>query len=272
MTSSETVEMFYVPNDSTLCTKTFWTFLDDYKTAIDAFYFMIHLAHRSDFVALTAAKALVEHEPDEEKKKELEEAIKNPNRAMDRLTQFKEINSRNISTNTAECFLWYVSNIIQASMKRRPEMIKSGESIKVEEIFNYSNKRELVNFLIDKKVHSLSYGGLTQIQKYLEETLGIKPYREDRDSELLKVFIEIRNIQAHNRGIVNKIFLKRAGEVVHKFDLDFHEGKLAHLKYDDLIMFSRCCVETALHIDQQAAKKFGIERKKLSTWAKGKSA
>jgi hypothetical protein len=176
------------------------------------------------------------------------------------------LNSRNIVANTAEAFLWYVSNIIQDAIRRKPQLMISSETMKIEDIFNYSNRRELVNYLIDRKINSLSYGGLRQIEKYLSETLGIVLFQDPFTKNMLRIFIEVRNIHAHNRGYVNKVFLDRVGECLDGLDFRLEEGKKAHLDYDALCMFSRVCVETAMHLDKEVSQKFKIDKKRLSTW------
>lgn len=265
MTSDQERDSFYLPPENAVCTKTFWQFLSAYRETID-FFFTVQLAHRADYVSLTAAQALIGGEKDDEEKARLQERIENSGRVAKRLANFSEIISRNILTNFADSFLWYISNIIQQSIKKRPELIKSGESVRVDEIFNYSSRRDLINYLIDRKINSLSYGGLKQIEKYLAESLNIELFNAERDRNLLRIFIEVRNIHAHNRGVVNKIFLDRVGNIIGDFDFKFEEGRKAHLDFDALVDFSKVCVATAYLLDANTSKKFSIERKKISTW------
>ncbi len=142
-------EGFYIPPASSMCTQTYSQFLSTYKESIDSFFFTVRLANRADEIALTAAKALIALETNESKRANLQNHINNPIRAAKELHRFREIYSKNISTSIADSFLWYISNIIQQSMKRKPEIIKSGETIRIEEIFNYPSRRELINYLID---------------------------------------------------------------------------------------------------------------------------
>ena len=157
-------------------------------------------------------------------------------------------------------------------MKRKPEIIKSGETVKIEEIFNYPSRRELINYLIDRKINSLSYGGLKQIEKFIFEALNIDLFSTEKDRNLLRIFIEVRNIQTHNRGYVNRIFLDRVEDLLPSFHFKFKEGKKAHLDFDDLSIISKVCVTTSLDLDARTAEKFGIQRKKISTWLKDKAS
>lgn len=266
MTDNNEASFFFLPPENTVCTETFFLFLSDYKITIDSFFFMVNLAHRADTASLAVSKALLAFAETDEERSELQAGIDNPNTLASQLNKFSEVTSKNIVQNTVDGFLWYVSNIVQQSMRRRPEMIKSGETVKIEEILEFSSKRELTNYLIDKKINSLSYGGLKQVQRYLQDTLGINPFREQLDNDLLRTFVEVRNIHSHNRGIVNKVFLERVSDILGKNGIRFKIGKKAHLDYDDLTDFTKCCIETALYIDQQASIKFKVKRKKLSTW------
>ena len=92
MNDESKLEGFYLPPASSTCTHTYWQFLYEYKEAIDLFSFMLHLAHRADDVALTAAKALIEAETDKEKRALLQNRIDNPDRAAKELHRFGQIN------------------------------------------------------------------------------------------------------------------------------------------------------------------------------------
>jgi hypothetical protein len=260
---------FFFPPKSAVCTRTFFLFLSDYKRSVETFFFTLNLAHRADDASVSAAKALIAfYQENDEKRKQLQETIDSAGRMARKLSEFSGINSKNIAANSAEAFLWYVSNIIQSAIRKRPEMMKSNETIRIEEVLNFSTRRELVNYLIDRKINSLSYGGLKQIEKYFDETLGVALFEDDRTRMLLRVFIEIRNIQAHNRGYINSLFLERVGSSLAELDLKFTEGEKAHLDFDKLCQFTRACVETALLVDNSVAKKFRLQTKKIETWLK----
>ena len=258
---------FFFPEKTSVCTKTFYLFVSDYRRSVDTFFFMLNLAHHADDASVSAAKALVPfYQEGDAERKRLQETIDNPGRMARKLSEFSGVNSKNIAANTAEAFLWYVSNIIQIAIKKRPEMIKSNETIRVEEILNFSTRRELINYLIDRKINSLSYGGLKQIERYFDETLGIALFESDRERKLLRVFIEIRNVHAHNRGYINSLFLERVGSSLAELDLHFVEGKKAHLDFDQLCLFTKACIETALKIDKAVSRKFRLQTKKIETW------
>lgn len=259
----EEVRWFFFPNEKKLCTRSLYLFLQDYYKVIDLFYFTMSLARKADEVAVGASKVLIELEEDENKKKEYKDTLDNPDRVSKKLKEFSSLHSKNLTVNIVDSFLWFLSSAIQASMKKKPELVKSGESIKIEEIFEFSSKKDLINYLIDKKINSLSYGGIDGLERFVDEALGINLFSDEESRTLMKVFIEARNILVHNRGIVNKIFLKR---IKHHPDFKIEEGRRFHLGFDDLVRLSKVCVETALTMDDQVTSKFKIERKQYRTW------
>lgn len=263
--SEETVRTFYFPKNSILVSKNLHLFLLDYYRVIDMFFFTVHLAHRVDEAGLTASKALLPLARDDIERDKYQSVIDSPERAVKKLNEFSILNSKNLTVNVVDSFLWFISATIQSAMKKRPEMAKSGESVKVEEIFEFANRKDLINYLIDKKVNSLSYGGMLKIEKFILDTMGVEVFEDQSSRELMKIFVEIRNIQTHNRGIVNHLFLSRTTQH-EKFG--FSEGKRAQLDFDELVTFTRVCVEAAINLDENLCSKFGIERRRYSTWLK----
>ncbi len=257
-------EAFYFPPSSTRCTEPLWLFLSDYKKVIDLFFFLLNLATRADHVAVVAAKALIEGASDEDKVHH-QKIIDNPNRFTERLNEFSTLNSKNLTLNIVNGFLWYLSTILQEAMKRRPQMVKSKEKIEIETIFEFKNRRELVNFLIDRKINSLSYGSVSDLEDFIRNSLGVELFPNNRAKQLVQVFIEVRNVQIHNRGKVNRVFLKRVKD---QGEFTFKEGKSAHLNYEKLVTLSKTCLETAIDLDALIAKKFGVQTRRVSTWRK----
>jgi hypothetical protein len=132
---------FYFLSQSTLTSRSLYLFLLDYYKVVDLFYFTISLAHNADNAALTASKALILNAKDEEERMRYQYNIDNPERAVKKLNDFGVLNSRNLTVTTVNSFLWFVSATIQGAMKKRPEMVKSGELVKIEDIFEFNNKK-----------------------------------------------------------------------------------------------------------------------------------
>ncbi|MDA5092478.1 hypothetical protein O2N63_00040 [Aliiroseovarius sp. KMU-50] len=271
MKLTDKFDNFYLPNFQSTCTEPFWLFLKEYRETIELFYFGLELAHATDRTAKITSEALLPGETDETRRAELTETLENSDRAVKRYSSFARLNSKNMNTNIVDGFLWYLSKIIQESMQRRHELVKSGETLRVEEVFDFASRKEMIDYLIDRKINALSYGGMKQVEKYISDALGIEMFESDEDRRLLKIFVEMRNIHAHNRGHLNKIFLERVGPF-EDLGFNFKEGKRTHFGYDNLVRLSAVCIRTAHSLDDKVAKKFRIQRKRCSTWQKADDA
>lgn len=265
---SETTEVdsgFYFPPQSILTSRALYLFLRDYHKVVDLFFFTVQLAHGADNASLKVSKALIPFATNEEEKQRLQANIENPEKAVKKLNDFSSLNSKNLTVNIVDAFLWFVSTTIQGAMRKRPEMVRSGESVKIEDIFEFSNKRELIDYLIDRKVNSLSYGGMSKVEKFINDSMGVPIFPDEEARALMQIFVEVRNIQVHNRGIVNRVFL---GRVPQHPKFQFVEGKRAHMDFDKLVDLTGVCVGSAIDLDTKICKKFGIKRKRYSTWRK----
>ena len=119
---------FYYPPQHLMTTKNLYLFFQDYQSVIDLFIFTIRLAHGADQAVLAASKALLKVSDDDAKKKYYQDTIDNPGVAVEKLNDFASLNSKNLTVNIVDAFLWYVSATIQSSMKKRPEIVKSRET------------------------------------------------------------------------------------------------------------------------------------------------
>lgn len=249
------------PNSKLLCTEALYRFLTGHYEAVGLFLFVIATVARMDENRTRAAMALLNISP--EKREEYEKTIGNPDATKKELRKYAAVLSRNLNVESANSLLCYFSEIVQSAMEKRPELLKSGQQVQLDEIFSFNNRRELISYLIDKQVNSLSYGGILQIEEYLKNRLGIDVFAGEDQRNLIKIMIEVRNIQSHNRGIVNRIFLSR---IKNHMGFNFELGNLFHLDLDEFIRLSSNSMDVVINIDEKVAEKFGIRRKRFSTW------
>jgi hypothetical protein len=211
---------------------------------------------------VTAAKALMGGAKPEEKES-LQKSANDPDAALRQLKRFASVQSRNLTNATVNGLQHYFSEIIQAAALKRPEMLRSGETLRVDEILRFKRYKDLVTFLIDKKINELSYGGIKGMEPYFRDKLGIEMFGKDRSRILLTTFVEIRNINIHNRGYINDLFLSKVGKVD---GFNFAKGKYFHVDMDMLKLLSDNAIETALELDHAVATKFGLQRKSHERW------
>jgi hypothetical protein len=253
---------FFYPGRSAKFTHAFSRFLADYHENVDSFLFLVSLTARADRTRVTAAKALIDGAKPEEVES-LKKSANDPDAALRQLMRFASVQSRNLTNATVNGLQHYFSEIIQAAASKRSEILRSSETLRVDEILRFKRNKDLVTFLIDKKINELSYGGIKGMESYFRDRLGIEMFATDRSRILLTTFVEIRNINVHNRGFVNDLFLSKVGKVD---GLDFIKGKYFHVDMDMLKLMSDNAIETALKLDHAVAAKFGLQRKSHERW------
>lgn len=253
------VSPVYHPGDIK-CTNSLFLFLYDYKKVLDNLFFVVTLSTRMDQASQTINKVLGILDENEKR-----DSV--PPKTFDRLKEFATLTSRNIVTNVADGFLWYLSDVIQRAMRRRPEIVKSGQTIKIEEVFDFKSRREMINYLIDRKINSLSYGGMNEIEKFIDDSLGISMFDTDDQRAKMKVLIESRNVLVHNRGVINSLFIKRIDKAAAE---EFKDKVTVYMGFDRLLTYTGISAKTAVELDEKIAKKFRLETKALSVWQKEK--
>jgi hypothetical protein len=245
----------YQPHETQNCTDAFYRFMVEYDKIVGLFFFIVSSADIMDRMQATAAHALSEETErisktvDDFNKKQMSKKVR----------EYSSLLSRNLVLNMANNFHCYLSEILQAVIEKRYEILKSSERLTTEEVLQFSRIQDLRSYLVDKKINELSYGGLRLMQEYLSDRLGVKMFAHESQQALLTIFIELRNIHTHNRGIVNQLFLNRIGKGHPNFK--FKEGVLYHVDLETFILLSRNAISVALHLDEALSKKFRLKRK-----------
>ncbi len=255
---------FFYPRRDIVCTEAFSHFLKEYHANLDYFFFVIHLVTRVDEGRVRAAKALLTAEPDATKRTIYEGSAADPDATLRELQKHSSVSSRNLTNGVVSAFQRYFSSIINSAATKRPEMISSSQMIRVDDILRFTRHKDLVAFIIDRKINDLSYGGLTEMEKYFDDRLGVRMFNDDRQRDLLKFFVEVRNINVHNGGIVNDLFASRVGTVD---GFPYVTGKLLHIDLEALIKLSENAMRVATQIDSNVATKFSLKRKAHRKWS-----
>lgn len=259
-------DAFY-PKPDTVCTDAFSRFLKEYHSNLDFFFFVIHLVGTADSGRLHASKALLVAESDPRKRAKYEESIANPDATLKELQKHSTVVSRNLSNGIVNAFQRYFSAIINAAALKRPEMISSSQSIRIDDVLRFTKHKDLVAFIIDRKINDLSYGGLSEMEKYFDDRLGVQMFEDDRQRDLMRLFVEVRNINVHNGGIVNDLFVNRVG-IVEGFP--YSKGRGFHVDMDALVTLSENAMRVAMHIDAVVGGKFALKRQKHRNWRNAK--
>lgn len=252
-----------VPKPGDRCTDALFRYLKRQFEIFDFLFFVIHLAKHADKSRFAAAEALAKLGSEEhmERFKRVQED-KEP--TFDKLKSFAEYQSENMLIRFADNFLCYLSEITQMCILKRPELLRSNEQVKLDDVLKFSSYKELVSFLTDRKINELSYGGIRDIADYFLQRLGLALTESEDQSTRLSVAIELRNISTHNRGVVNDLFLRRLASVPH--GLIFTRGKRFHAGYDELTLLANNMCMIAKRLDDLCSVKFRLQRKAYKTW------
>jgi hypothetical protein len=255
-------DMFYPPSN-TVCTDAFSLFLQEYHRNLDYFFFVVQLVSRVDQGRVRAAKALIPGETDADERARLEKNANDADATLRELTRHSTVQSRNLTNGIVNAFQRYFSSIIHIAALKKPMIMASSQTIRVDDIFRFTRHQDLVAFIIDRKINDLSYGGLSEMEKYFDDRLGVRMFDTDRQRELLRLFVEVRNINVHNGGVVNELFTNRVGLVD---GFPYKKGRSFHVDMEALVALSENAMQVARRIDETVSKKFALKRKTHLAW------
>jgi len=168
------------------------------------------------------------------------------------LDRHRECLAEILLTKTAEFFLKYLADLLSLVFRTKPDTLKSGEHETLEFILGFTDVRELVDAIAEKKVERLSFVGTRELSDFFRDRLGFSLTEDDQEMLRLIGVIETRNVIVHNRGIVSKLFKQR---------LPHHPGALgSKVKVDYETVLGDCSfVENlAFDIDTRAVLKWGL--------------
>lgn len=244
-----------------LCTPILRRFFLRHLNIIEFFLFNVSLASRTDEMRVTAARALASpgRKADEERLAEVE---RNPWPTMLRLRDFADLQAENLCIRAVDNFLSFLSETIQETIRRKPELLRSEETVRLDEIVRFKRYSDLIGYLVDKKMNELTYGGIRGIERFVEKRTGLSLFETSEERTLLMLAVELRNIFSHNRGVVTEITLKRLSGLNHSFSLK--EGKRAYPNFDQIVLLSNNMATVARRLDGLFATKFSIRRKRYT--------
>lgn len=245
------------------CTKSFKDFVDEYQSHSRFFFFVCRIVGAMDDNRVGAAKALLPGARDDDERRRLETSIGNPDVLLKELAKHSKIISQNLTNGIVNSFQRYFSSIIQHASLKRPAVLSSSQTIKVDDILRFSKHRDLVSFIVDRKINELGYGGLADMEKYFDDRMGVRMFGNNAERDMLRLFVEARNINVHNGGIVNEIFASRVGKVER---FNYAVGKAFHIDLDDLSILSANAMKVAIGIDRAVGLKFKLRRRSLKAW------
>jgi hypothetical protein len=191
------------------------------------------------------------------------DALKTLPRPATEMQTHQELFAQLMLTRMVDSFLTYLSDLLTLIFRSRPEMMKTKKepgdteiSVALEYIPEYKTMDELISALIERRVHRLSYLGVRKLNEYMSRQFGLTIATDDKSLDVLVLLIELRNLLAHNRGIVNRVFCERVVQ-----DWTHHLGKPLNVGYSNITYYLHFLMSRAQDLDARAIAKF-----KLPLW------
>lgn len=254
----------FFPPQNTVCTHSFSEFLKEYKSHVRLFLFIVRMVATLDENRVRASDYLMRSAKSDEDKKKYERNVSEPDRLLKLLQrQHSVVLSQNLTNGIVTSFQRYFSSVIQEAVRKRPTVLSSSQTIKAEDVFKFSKHRDLVAFMIDRKVNDLSYGGLNDMEKYFDDHLGVKMFSDDKQRKLLRFFVEVRNINVHNGGVTNDLFASRVKTVE---NFPYKKGEAIHLDLTKIEALADNAMRVIQNIDSLVAEKFSLRKKSIKSW------
>ena len=166
------------------------------------------------------------------------------------LTSHEEILSQLLFAAHVDNFQSYLTDLLLEILEARPRILASGQT-KNETVFDSPDLESLKRYIIEKHVVNLGYKKVEDLDEYFNKTLNFN-LTAGRFQELrLTRIIQLRNIIAHNRGLISTLFLARAGA---KADV---VGQRA--QSSNLYTVQNFLMRIAIRLDTESAAKFGLK-------------
>jgi hypothetical protein len=154
-----------------------------------------------------------------------------------------------------DSFLVYVTNLLTMIFEARPEILKSKQqTVSVDFVLEHLAAEDLIQALVERKVNELSYLGMKDVADFFQRKLHLPLFAEEADLIKATIYVDMRNLITHNRGIVNRIFKQRQPAIPAEIgtQIEFEDGR----KVAEILGFLVYC---ARELDARAAPKFDLE-------------
>lgn len=249
---------------SLVVSESLYNYVVQYNKIISLFMFLIDVSHRVDTVGEFIRKLIdaIDERGPIPSIREIANDLKFGDAGASRVVkQNADLLSRFLVCNSVENFLCYLSDALKVVISKKPALLFSSEMIKVEDALRHGSMKRLISHLVDRKVSDLSYMGIKDMTRYFSDRLGIVLTELDAERDLLSLFIEIRNIHVHNRGIVNDTFLQRTSMSTRP-----KVGSIYHVDFEEFVGLNNNLFRLALKLDEQLRTKFSLKARKFRTW------
>lgn len=149
--------------------------------------------------------------------------------------------------------LTYFKDILGEIIIKQPNILKSNETETYEFILNYDSIEEIRIALSEKKIESLFYKGIKDIEDFFKSRLNVDLFTSDEDRKEFNQAIKNRNIIVHNRGRINSEYLREFP------DSNFKIGETLLFSYEAISNIHLIINNFVAHLDMNLANKYNLD-------------
>ncbi len=161
-----------------------------------------------------------------------------------------------IFSRLVDNFNKYLVDIIEEILLIKPEILSSSEqAISTEEVLKIGDYKNLIHYLIEKKIRSLSNKGLEDIKRWCDNK-GIPFDVKQNAVPTIKEMMATRNIIVHNRCLIDKTYINIVGKTA------FSEGEKREIKLSYLDKAYDSLTKVVFGTDSMVIKKYGVKSSK----------
>jgi len=233
-------------------TQAFKQFLEKTNHLSEFFSYIIFTAQTIDEMRIHAVRTLAQIHEEEPKTEDLRKI------ATEKLKKYTKLILELWLCRLVECYENYLSFILKDVFICCPDILKSSETVKVDEILKYNTMEDFIKELTERKVSELSYSSFDDLYNFFDKKLGIKIV-DNKGKSLIREAIEIRNISTHNNCIINRRYIS-------KLNLDENLiGKRKDITAQYLEDVIEILHNNVRDIDSKLIKKFKLKNCRLIT-------
>jgi hypothetical protein len=164
----------------------------------------------------------------------------------------------------ADSFVAYLADLLRLIFTHCPERMRdSRERVEIDVLIDCESRDEIVAALATARVSGLATEGGAKLRDYFWKGLGFRLFTDEGVSSRVGYALAARNLIVHNRGVVNRRFLRAVGNssvpIGEPLILDT-AGVMDHV---DVL------ARSVLDIDDRAAAAFGLPRSQPRASAAG---
>jgi|ERR1017187_863431 hypothetical protein len=165
-------------------------------------------------------------------------------RYLDEMTFCRGVNS----------FQSYLAGLLTMIFEAKPETLKSQKKVTREFCIEHHAANDLISALAEQTVNELAYQSLNDLAEFFHESLKLPMFSDDEALRGAALYVDIRNLVTHNRGIANRFFVQRHPDysaVIGRPIVIEDDGDVGEM-LGSLVYYAR-------ELDARAVEKFGLE-------------